>query len=147
MIAVLSIILVTILAADELFFYFFVFTPHSALSTARSNDMVAQNLANYLETKPKDIQVVFLGFPNMGYYSIPSIQYLVPEIKGIDINQPWSQADKHSITSNHLLFVFLPNNVEQIPPIRADYPGGVLKSIPALDGELLYETYEIATSH
>ena len=36
----MSIILVTILAADELFFYFRVFTPHSVLSKARSNVMV-----------------------------------------------------------------------------------------------------------
>jgi len=142
-IAILSIVLVTVLAADELFFYFFVFTPHSAISTARSNDVVAQTLANYLETKPKDIQVVFFGFPNMGYYSVPSIQYLVPDIKGIDINQPWSPVEKPDTNSNHLLFVFLPNNVEQISPVQVDFPGGKLTSFPAADGELLFKIYEV----
>jgi 4-amino-4-deoxy-L-arabinose transferase-like glycosyltransferase len=145
-IAVISIILMTVLAADELNFYFRVYTPHSVISMARSNGVLAQTLANYLEIKPKDTQVLFFGSPNMGYYSIPSIQYLVPDINGIDINQPWPPTDKPGITSNHLIFVFLPNNVNQIPPVQADYPGGKLTSIPAADGELLYKMYEVTNS-
>ncbi len=146
-IVIISILLMAVLALDELNFYFRVYTPNWAISTARSNDVIAQTLADYLKTKPQDTQVVFFGFPNMGYYSIPSIQYLVPNIKGIDINQPWSSESKSGITSNHLLFVFLPNNVDQIPPVQADYPGGKLNSIPAADGNLLYDLYEVTTSH
>jgi hypothetical protein len=82
----------------------------------------------------------------MGFYSIPSIQYLVPNIKGIDINQPWSPEKKAGITSDHLLFVFLPNQVNQISAVQADYPGGKIKSIPASDGNLLYDIYELTTS-
>jgi 4-amino-4-deoxy-L-arabinose transferase-like glycosyltransferase len=144
-ITVISIILILFLAADELNFYFRVYTPQSAISLARSDGVVAQTLANYLETKPKDTQVLFFGSPNMGYYSIPSIQYLVPEINGIDINEPWPLADKPAITSNHLIFVFLPNNLDQIPPVQADYPDGFLTSIPAVDGELLYKLYEVTS--
>jgi hypothetical protein len=145
-ISIISIILVAVLAIDELNFYFRVYTPHSVISMARSNDVVAQNLANYLETRPRDTQVVFFGFPNMGYYSIPSIQYLVPDINGIDINQPWPPNDKPELTSTHLIFVFLPNNLDQIPPVQADYPGGRLSAIPAADGNLLYEIYEFSAS-
>ena len=145
-IVIISILLMAVLALDELNFYFRVYTPHIALSTARSNDVIAQNLADYLKTKPQDTQVIFLGFPNMGFYSIPSIQYLVPNIKGIDINQPWSPENKAGITSNHLLFVFLPNQVNQISAVQADYPGGKINSIPASDGNLLYEIYELTTS-
>ncbi len=145
-ITVISIILVTILALDELYFYFRVYTPNFVLSDARGNGEVAQSLADFLGKRPKDIQVIFFGAPNMGYYSVPSIQYLVPEISGIDINQPWPPADKPAITSHHLLFVFLPNNVNQIPPVQADYPGGRLTSVPAADGELLYKLYEVTSS-
>ncbi|MGB8213337.1 MAG: glycosyltransferase family 39 protein [Anaerolineales bacterium] len=145
-VAIISIILMAILAVDELHFYFFVFTPNSLISDARGNGTIAQTLANYLETEPKNLQVIFFGSPGMGYYSVPSIQYLVPEISGIDINQPWSSADKSNITSHHLLFVFLPNHLDQIAPVQGDYPGGKLKSIPAADGNLLYEQYEVATS-
>jgi hypothetical protein len=38
-------VLVAILAIDELYFYFYIFTPHSAISTARSNGVIAQTLA------------------------------------------------------------------------------------------------------
>jgi 4-amino-4-deoxy-L-arabinose transferase-like glycosyltransferase len=145
-IAVISILLVTILAVDELNFYFRVYTPQSVISEARSNGVVAQTLANTLETKSKDTQVLFFGSPNMGYYSIPSIQFLVPDINGIDINQPWPPADSPRITSNHLIFVFLPNNLDQIPPVQAEYPDGKLTSIPAADGELLYKMYEVTNS-
>jgi hypothetical protein len=145
-ITILSIILVAILTLDELNFYFRVYTPRSVISEARSNGVIAQTLANYLENKPRDTQVIFFGAPNMGYYSVPSIQYLVPDIKGIDINQLWSRSDKSRITSSHLIFVFLPNNLDQILPIQVDYPGGKLTSVPAADGELLYEIYEVPNS-
>lgn len=145
-IGIISIFLVAVLAADELNFYFFVYTPQNLISDARGNGEIAQTLANYLETKPKDMQVVFFGSPSMGYYSVPSIQYLVPEIKGFDVNQAWPPAEKPATTSNHLLFVFLPNNLEQIPPVQADYPRGKLTSIPALDGQLLYKLYEVTNS-
>ncbi len=134
------------MAADELNFYFRVYTPHSSLSLARSNGVIAQTLANYLETEPKDTEVIFFGFPSMGYYSIPSIQFLVPDVRGIDINEPWPPIIKPVFTSNHLLFVFLPNNVDQIPKVQSDYPLGQLSSIPAVDGELLYKTYEVNVS-
>jgi 4-amino-4-deoxy-L-arabinose transferase-like glycosyltransferase len=146
LINILSVLLVTILAVDELYFYFYRYTPHSVLSEARSNPVVAQTLADYLETQPKDMQVVFFGFPGMGYYSIPSMQYLVPEIIGIDINEPWPSADKSNISSRHLLFVFLPYNLDQVQPVQVDYPDGELTSIQAADGELLYQMYQVSTS-
>jgi hypothetical protein len=145
-ISAISILLVFILALGELNFYFRIYTPHSVISLARSNGVIAQTLANYLETKPEDTQVIFFGSPNMGYYSIASINYLVPKINGIDINQPWLQIDKSPLTSRHLIFVFLPNNLGQVPQVQADYPNGELKSIPAADGQLLYKLYEVTTS-
>ncbi len=144
LITFISIALVAFLAIDELYFYFFRFTPHSTLSAARSNGVVAQTLANYLETKPRDTQVLFLGSPNMGYYSVPSIQYLVPDIKGTDINQPWLQSPKQEITSPHLIFVFLPNNTDQIPYVQDDFPGGKLTNVPSADGQLLFTLYEVS---
>jgi hypothetical protein len=141
-----AIIVIAILAANELYFYFKVYTSRISISEAQSNGVIAQSLANYLETRPKDTQVIFFGAPNMGFYSVPSIQFLVPEISGIDINEAWQEADMKNITSHHLLFVFLINNVDQVPAVRADYPGGKLTSVPALNGNLLYEKYEVTLS-
>jgi 4-amino-4-deoxy-L-arabinose transferase-like glycosyltransferase len=143
---IISFTLIAILALDELNFYFRVYTPHSSISLARSNGMIAQTLADSLETKAKDTEVLFFGFPSMGFYSIPSIQFLVPAIRGFDINEQWPPIKKPVISSNHLLFVFLPNNIDQIPKVKSDYPVGLLTSVPAADGELLYETYEVTIS-
>jgi 4-amino-4-deoxy-L-arabinose transferase-like glycosyltransferase len=145
-ITILSIVLMAALAIDELYFYFRVYTPYNALSVARSNDVIAQSLADYLETKPRDTQVIFFGSPNMGFYSIPSIQYLVPGIKGIDISETWSSKFKPQITSDHLLFVFLPNHLDQVVLVQADYPHGQLYSFQAADGNLLYDLYKVAQS-
>jgi len=141
-----SFILVTILAVEELNFYFRIYTPHSAISLARTNGVVAQTFANYLESQPQDTQVIFFGSPGMGYYSIPSIQYLVPDIMGFDVNEPWPSAVKPAISSSHLIFIFLPNNLDQIPRVRSDYPEGQLASVQAVDGELLYTLYEVDAS-
>ena len=145
-ISAIAILLVVILAVDELNFYFRVYTPNDTISEARSSGVIAQTLVNYLKVEPKDTQVLFFGFPNMGYYSIPSTQYLIPEIKGFDVNEAWPPAEMPDITSNHLLFVFLPNNLEQIKPVQADFPGGKLNSFQAADGNLLYEIYKVKTS-
>jgi hypothetical protein len=143
LVGVISIILVTILSLSELNFYFRVFTPHSLISEAHSNGMVAQTLAEYLKTQEPDTQVIFFGTPDMEYTSIPSILYLVPEIKANSITQPWSQAEKPEITAKKSIFVFLPNNLEQIPAVQMDYPNGKLVDIPAVDGGLLYKLYEV----
>ncbi len=142
-IRLLSIVMISLLAVGELNFYFRKYTPHSAIILARSNGVVAQTLSNYLMTVPVDSQVLFFGSPNMGFYSIPSIQYLVPDIIGFDINQPWPPIDKPNITSNHLIFVFLPNHVDQVPKVQLEYPVGQLVSVTANDGELLYMTYSV----
>ncbi len=146
LIRLLSVVMITLLAVGELNFYFRKYTPHSAIFLARSNGVIAQTLANHLMTVPTDSQVLFFGSPNMGFYSIPSIQYLVPDIIGFDINQPWPPLDKPDITSNHLIFVFLPIHVDQVQNVQLDYPSGQLASVKANDGELLYVTYSVSVS-
>jgi 4-amino-4-deoxy-L-arabinose transferase-like glycosyltransferase len=146
LIAAASVLLVALLAVGELYFYFEIYTPYSLISNAHSNDVVAQTLANYLETKPAHTEVFFFGSPNMGYNSIPSIDYLVPRITGINIDQPWTSAAKPALTKDRLIFVFLPDHSDQVPSVLSDYPDGKLKSIPAADGQLLYTIYEVAPS-
>ena len=69
--------------------------------------MIAQHLADYLKEKPTDLQVVFMGAPFMGYSSVPSLQYLVPDIKEL-MPPAWKSFDKSVITGTDLIFVFLP---------------------------------------
>ena len=80
----------------------------------------------------------------MGYYSIPSLQYLVPHIKGLDMNSPWGSSQNPQPTSDHLMFVFLPDHEHQIPVVQRDYPGGVLIQEFDRSGRALYWLYEVA---
>ena len=130
------------IAVDELNFYFYVYTPKSVATLSHSNALIAQNLADLLKEKPSDVQVVFMGWPSMGYYSIPSLQFLVPDIKGVDATLPWEAFDKSAITETNLLFVFLPGNEGALDPIRMEYPGGQMHIELATDRKPLFWTYE-----
>lgn len=131
-----------LMAVDELNFYFNVYTSRVVVEWSHSNNVRAQRLADYLKDKPADLQVVFLGAPYMGFYSIPSIQYLVPEIRGVDASLPWETFDKTAITGRQLVFVMLPGNEVALRSIMMDYPGGQAYMEAATDGQPLYWYYE-----
>jgi hypothetical protein len=140
-----AIALAFLLAVGELNFYFNTYTQKSAVDLSHNNTMIAQHLANYLKDRPSDVQVVFLGLPRMGYYSIPSLQFLVPDIKGIDVALPWETFDKSAITGNNLVFVFVPGFETALEAVKAAYPGGQTYTEMASDGKPLYWYYEYFT--
>lgn len=139
----IAVLLALFLALDDLYFYFFVYTPRSVLEQARSHTMIAQQLAKELQAHPAGTQVVFFGYPAMGFRSIPSLQYLAPGIEGMDITSPWSSESKEQIPARRLLFVFLPHLEGEIRAVQADYPGGLLRREIAADGETLYWLYQV----
>jgi hypothetical protein len=140
--AMLAVLLALGMAADDLRFYFHEYTPRSAVVLARSNTMVAQRLADYLQSQPTDREVVFFGQPFMGFRSIPSLQYLAPHIQGIDIPYRWGAVDNPRPSAERLIFVFLSSHEEQVPLVQQDYPGGRLEMVLAADGQVLYWLYE-----
>jgi hypothetical protein len=83
-----------------------------------------------------------MGSPMMGYYSIPSLEFLVPNIKGIDATLPWESFDKSAITGSNLVFVFLPGNESALDIVKKEYPGGQAYIEIASDGKPLYWYYE-----
>ncbi len=129
---------------NDIYFYFYKYTPQTRLEFTHVNGMIAQRLADYLISKPDGTQVVFFGQPLMGYYSIPSTQFLAPQVTGLDITA-WDQPDRPQPEGKNLIFVFLPGNEQQIPLVQADYPGGVLLEETASDGLPLYYYYEYST--
>jgi 4-amino-4-deoxy-L-arabinose transferase-like glycosyltransferase len=131
------------LAANELYFYFLVYTPKTVKDWSHTNNVIAQRLADYLKGKPSDLEVVFFGQPVMGYGSIPSLQYLVPDIQGVDATIPWDPQTTPDIQGKkHLMFVFLPSNESAIQAVETQYPAGNLQKEIASDGKPLYWYYE-----
>jgi 4-amino-4-deoxy-L-arabinose transferase-like glycosyltransferase len=137
----LALLAMVVLCIGELRFYYFEYTPDSEFGG--TNSLVAQRLADSLEHKTTEWQVLFWGAPRMGYYSIPSLQYLVPEIEGLDMTHPWGSPDNPQPTSNQLVFVLLPDHEGELPAIQDDFPDGILTRELDRKGQPLYWLYEV----
>ncbi|MCJ7703778.1 MAG: glycosyltransferase family 39 protein, partial [Anaerolineales bacterium] len=137
----LAFLAILVIGLGELQFYYFEYTPSSEFGGA--NSLVAQNLADTLAEKPNQVEVLFWGAPRMGYYSIPSLQYLVPEIKGLDMTHPWGSAQNPQPTSDELIFVLLPDHEGELAAIQADFPVGSLVQEFDRNGHTLYWLYEV----
>ncbi len=133
--------LVVVLALDDLRFYYVQYTNHSDFGG--DNGMVAQRLADHLRYEPASAQVAMFGTPRMGYYSIPSLQYLVPDIAGSDMNAPWGSAENPPLVGHPLLFVFLPEHEADMEAVRAEFPGGQLIEEPSRTGGVLFWLYQV----
>jgi hypothetical protein len=139
---VAAVITLLVLAAREVQFYFFEYTPRTRITMAQDNGMVGFRLGQFLRTRPPGAQIVFMGMYRMGFYSIPSTQYFAPHFSGIDINLPWRDPLNPVPEKEHLIFIILPQLESEIPLVLADYPGGVLSKMMATDGSVLFYLYE-----
>lgn len=138
---VLVVLAIVFLSLKNMVDYYTYYTWVTRLYLAESDGMVAQELGRFLQTQPHDTQVVFFGYPRMGYYSIPSTQFLAPQIKGLDVVEPWGSAKNPVPDSNHLVFVFLPQHHKEIPSVQSDYPGGTLYEKRSYWNRILYYYY------
>ena len=128
-------------AAGDLRFYFYDYTAETRLHSG--NDAVAQRLSDFLLDRPEIDEVYFFGAPRMGYYSIASLDFLVPEVRGIDMNAPWGSADNPRVAANEAVFVFLPEHREDLVGVRVAYPDGTLHEERTSAGTLVYWLYEL----
>ncbi len=142
-VSIAALAFMVLLSLDELRFYFQVYTPQSDLGG--ENTLVAARLADYLRNKSSQWEVAFFGSPRMGYYSIASLPYLAPHIKGYDMNHPWGSLENPQLQSDYLIFVFLPGLEADLEAVQNSYPGGELLQETTADGRLLYWLYEYAT--
>lgn len=146
---VFTIVLITtalLLTVDDLNFYFNVYTPRTVDDFGLDNNVVAQELANEFKSKPEGTQAFFMSNSNMGYYSIPSIAYLAPQVQGFDVSYPWGSTENPVPTSDHFIFIFHPSNITDMQSVQNTYPNGVLKEKLGINGEPLYWTYEVGAS-
>jgi hypothetical protein len=130
-----------LVAVDDARFYFFDFTPRSDFSGPHG--MTAQKLANYLKDYDNTWEVMFSGWPQMGYYSIPSLSYLRPQILGTDINNSWGDPENRRPERKNVMFVFLPERIDDLYACEKDYPGGKLIIEFYKSDEVLYYLYQV----
>ncbi|HMZ07784.1 MAG TPA: glycosyltransferase family 39 protein [Anaerolineales bacterium] len=134
--------LAVFVSAEDANFYFNKYTKKSNFELAGTNGMIAQDLANDLLDKPKGTQAFFFIANGMGYYAIPSIPYLAHNVEGFDVGLPWGAAENPVPSSDHLIFIFLPASMNDLPVIQEAYPNGTLHEKTDIQGDTLYWLYE-----
>ncbi len=137
--------LVVIFAIGDISFYFNEYTPES-LNFDR-NTRTAQRLADYLHDKQGNWQVLFYGWPVMGYYSIASISYLEPQIIGTEAIHPWGSPENPLPSSENVIFVFLPGHADDLDGALRQYPGGRERDIVDPTMGQLFTLYELSPFH
>jgi 4-amino-4-deoxy-L-arabinose transferase-like glycosyltransferase len=141
----LSYLIIGVAMISDLYFYFIEFQGIYQISNIDSNGTIAQELANHLKGEPDGTQIAFFGSSTLGYYSIPSIQYLAPQVKGIDVTTRWQSFDKTLLSGKHIIFVFLPQRRREISRIMAEYPNGSLNSQKAWNNQTLFWIYDYSS--
>ena len=134
------IVISLLLAADDARFYYLEYTPKSEFSGF--NGMVAQTLANRVKNESLGTELYFSGAPVMGYDSIPSLQYLAPQMSYVNVNSPWVEAEVPEPKGKRVLFVFLPNHDSDRAAMELEYPGGTWIEEKTSKGEVLFWLYD-----
>jgi 4-amino-4-deoxy-L-arabinose transferase-like glycosyltransferase len=128
---------------SDLYFYFIDYYGKDLMDNLESNGMIAQHVADEVKGKPAGTQVAFFTITNLGYYSIPSIQYLAPQVKGVDVPEPWSAFDKTQLNKEHIVFIFPPGREEEALDVTREYPNGYLYSETGVNGAVLFWVYDL----
>lgn len=134
------------LALLSINYYFTDYTPRRIYGN--QNAVVATALADYILTQTAaDTQVVFFGPPRM-YYGFGTIPYLTGKRPGIDVREPLSGPIDSSLAApgDNVIFVFLPERLDELEHVTAVFPRGEREEIPAPHGDaLLFVVYRPAT--
>ena len=141
LIEITAIVLMIALAVDDARFYFIDFTRERNFSDP--NTWVAQALAEHLQSRTDEWQVALYGSPRMGYRSISTLPYLAPHITGYDMNQHFGSPENPIIEGDKIIFVFLPDNEDNLKAAQVEYPNGELDKVYYSDGTFLYWIYEV----
>lgn len=133
--------IITAVVVQDVRYYFFDVYGNYVLGGI--NTLVATDIASYLsQQKPAEQDVYFFGFPRMGYYSLSTIPYLVPQMHGQDIVEPLTSAPTFAVTGP-TLFVFLPERMNELDYVRQVYGDGRLESFQLENGEPLFTVYHV----
>ncbi len=137
--AVTAVIL--ILALVDVRFYFF--DVYDRYVLGGWNTETATEIAHYLRDQAvPDQEIYFFGAPRMGYYSLSTIPYLAPQMRGIDVVQPLT-GDPPWVLNGPTQFIFLPERQGELNFVQPAYPNGRAYSHNLPDGRHVFTVYVI----
>ncbi len=138
-----AIILVASLMLVDLRYYFTQAYSDGYVLGGRNTE-VATQVAGYLTEQESGQDVYFFGFPRMGYHSHATIPYLLPQMRGYDI-QPDGGIPSPDIVRGTTQFIFLPERLAELQPVMELYPEGDYQEFVTTDNELLFAVYEVGS--
>lgn len=103
------------------------------------NTVVATSIAKELQAEIEPPDVYFFGYPRMGYFSLATIPYLAPDVKGVDIIEPLTAPPEWEI-AKPTQFIFLPERLDELNFVQQAFPTAVYEEVRNAEGQLLYAT-------
>ncbi|MFP3853837.1 MAG: ArnT family glycosyltransferase [Anaerolineales bacterium] len=132
-------ILVLNIAIGDLYFYFGEFSAHRKFGDI--NTETANVLAEYLQNQPAGADAYFLT-GRMGFYSHSTVPFLAPHVDGYDVSVPIGEYDAIEENSN-LIFLVLPERVDEMEFIHSNYPGGTLQQHKGQGNQVRFFSYSL----
>ena len=138
----LAAVVLAILMAVDLNYYFN--DVYDEYVLGGGNTEAATAIATTLrDEQPAAQDVYFFGFPRMGYFSLSTIPFLAPEMRGQDVIDPLT-APPEWFLNGPTLFVFLPERLGELPLVEQTYPNGRYQEFMSPDGEFLFAVYAVS---
>ena len=129
-------------AAVNLYYYFAVYTPTRVYGNPTAE--VATELGRSLALHDDGYTVYFHAPPFM-YWDFGTLQFLAPDVVGIDVPPPGEGEPPDLELGRGARFVFLPERLNELEYVRARVPGGQESHVHSVaDGRLLYVSYEVS---
>lgn len=132
-------VLVLSIAMGDLFFYFGDFSARRKFGDI--NTETANVLAEYLQDVPTGTDAYFLA-GRMGFYTHSTVPYLAPHVDGHEVLVPIAEYDEFD-TNSDLLFLILPERVDEMEYLHSHYPGGFLQTHLGHEGQVLFISYSL----
>jgi 4-amino-4-deoxy-L-arabinose transferase-like glycosyltransferase len=138
-----------ILSISSINLYFNDYTPRHIFGGehAMIGTIISQHV---LDDLGEDTQIYFFGAPRM-YINIGTVRYLIPDTNKVDLHDRLEGpfAPEEEIPENStLLFIFLPERLDELEWVRQTYPEGQWADVAATNSpdKVLYSTYTVKNS-
>ena len=142
-IAAAALLVITLTGVNDLHYYFAEVYDEYVLGGY--NTQTATAVARYLQQQEDPTQdVYFFGLPRMGYYSLSTIRYLAPGMRGRDVEEPLTMPPAWQV-ERPAIFIFLPERTNELPYVQAAFPDGVEHTVTAGDpsADPLFVAYDL----
>jgi hypothetical protein len=133
-------LLVVVLAASSVHYYFNVFTP--ARHYGSENGETATMIGYYLRDLDKSTEVHLFGAPRI-YWSFGTMTFLAPGVQGRDVTEPLDGAPETIDANRSIAFVFLPERAGELSWVQQAFPQGEVKEFRDATGGLRFTVYEV----